>query len=116
MTTKKGSKGFLFGALAGGIVGSITALLLAPKPGKELRQDISTQAQKVGDKTMKVASQVGNATGRFAKQISGRIRPATDREPLATEEADTEISDVQAVIAGEAADAGETEAAASQEQ
>ncbi|GKU79920.1 YtxH domain-containing protein [Paenibacillus sp. L3-i20] len=69
MTTRKGTKGFLLGALAGGVLGSITALLLAPKPGKELRQDISSQARKVGEGTIKAAGKVGEQTGRFARGI-----------------------------------------------
>ncbi|MBH5318248.1 YtxH domain-containing protein [Paenibacillus sp. GSMTC-2017] len=69
MSTRKGTKGFLLGALAGGVIGSLTALLLAPKPGKELRQDISTGARKVGDSTVKAAGRVGEQTGRIAKGI-----------------------------------------------
>jgi gas vesicle protein len=79
MSTRKQTKGFLLGALAGGVVGSITALLLAPKAGKELRQDISVGAQKVGDKTVKVAGQVTDTTGRIAKQIGGQAAQIADR-------------------------------------
>jgi gas vesicle protein len=35
------TKGFILGALIGGAAGAITALLLAPKSGAELRQDIA---------------------------------------------------------------------------
>lgn len=72
MSTRKDSKGFLLGALAGGIIGSVTALLFAPKPGKELRQDISAGAQKVGDTTVRAANVVGETTGRIAKEIGGQ--------------------------------------------
>jgi len=44
------SKGFLIGALVGGAVGAITALLLAPKSGKELREDISRKSNELMDK------------------------------------------------------------------
>lgn len=72
MALRKDTKGFLLGALAGGVIGSITALLFAPKAGKELRQDIAVGAQKVGDTTMKAAGKVGEATGRIAKEIGGQ--------------------------------------------
>ncbi|MCR2806496.1 YtxH domain-containing protein [Paenibacillus soyae] len=72
MSTRKDSKGFLLGALAGGIIGSVTALLFAPKSGKELRQDISAGAQKVGDTTLYAANKVGETTGRIAREIGGR--------------------------------------------
>lgn len=35
------SKGFIIGALIGGVAGALTALLLAPKSGTELRKDIA---------------------------------------------------------------------------
>jgi len=137
MTTRKQSKGFLLGALAGGVVGSITALLLAPKPGKELRQDISTGAQKVGESTVRVAGQVGDTTGRIAKQIGGQAIQIADRTKQAassvvnsvrgrnkgTEETEA-ISDDAAIgaiteegneQAASAIEAGETEAAATKE-
>lgn len=79
MSTRKGTKGFLLGALAGGIVGSVTALLFAPKSGKELRGDISEGAQKVSDATLHAVSQVGETTGRVAKQIGGQAAELADK-------------------------------------
>ncbi|REK77510.1 YtxH domain-containing protein [Paenibacillus paeoniae] len=69
MSTRKDTKGFLLGAIAGGVIGSITALLFAPKAGKELRQNISIGAQKVGDSTIKAANKVGETTGRIVREI-----------------------------------------------
>lgn len=83
MSSRKQSKGFLLGALAGGVIGSITALLLAPKPGKELRQDISAGAHKVQETTVRVAGQVGDTTGRFAKQIGNQAVQLADKAKLA---------------------------------
>ncbi|MDQ0176859.1 YtxH domain-containing protein [Bacillus chungangensis] len=45
------TKDFLIGALVGGIVGAATALLLAPKSGKELRSDINEQVSNLKEKT-----------------------------------------------------------------
>lgn len=136
MSTRKQTKGFFLGALAGGVVGSITALLLAPKPGKELRQDISVGAQKVGDTTVKVAGQVGDTTGRIAKQIGNQAIQIADKTKQAashvvssvrarskgTEEteavAELVIETLPAAGSDEAVsaiEAGETEAAVSKE-
>ncbi|EFM12625.1 general stress protein [Paenibacillus curdlanolyticus YK9] len=79
MAKSTGSKGFLFGALAGVVVGSVTALLFAPKAGKELRHDIAEGAQKVGDTTARIASQVGQTTGRIAKQVGSSASEVADR-------------------------------------
>jgi gas vesicle protein len=45
MSDKNSTKGFLIGFLAGGAVGAITALLAAPKSGKELRGDIKHKSE-----------------------------------------------------------------------
>lgn len=37
-------------AIAGGLVGAVVGLLVAPKSGKELRQDISSKAKETWDK------------------------------------------------------------------
>ena len=47
---KDSNKSLLWGALIGSVVGSVTALLLAPKSGRELRQDISEGARQVTEK------------------------------------------------------------------
>lgn len=79
MAKSTSGKGFLLGALTGAVVGSITALLFAPKPGKELRQDIADGAHKVGDTTARLAHQVGETTGRLAKQVGGGASDVADR-------------------------------------
>ncbi len=43
----KRDKGFLKGALLGGIIGTVSALLLAPKSGKETQDDIKRRARMV---------------------------------------------------------------------
>lgn len=136
MSKRSDTKGFLLGTLAGGVIGSVAALLLAPKSGKELRGDISAGAQKVSDQTVKVASQVGDTTGRIAKQISGQAVQFADRTKQVVinvrnrskgSETTEGISDSTALIAAAAeeneleatavstVEAGETEAAATKE-
>ncbi|HAP7497373.1 TPA: YtxH domain-containing protein, partial [Enterococcus faecium] len=44
---KKG--GFLLGAVVGGTAAAIAALLLAPKSGKELRDELAAQADDLMD-------------------------------------------------------------------
>ena len=43
-------KGFFAGTLLGGIAGAVTALLLAPKSGKELRRDLADKSYELYDK------------------------------------------------------------------
>ncbi|MBW4085011.1 YtxH domain-containing protein [Paenibacillus sp. S150] len=52
---KKDTKSLLWGILAGSVVGSVTALLFAPKPGKELRKDIADGTTEAIDKVTEIA-------------------------------------------------------------
>ncbi|TYP73915.1 YtxH domain-containing protein [Paenibacillus methanolicus] len=79
MAKNKANKGFLYGLLAGGVVGSLTALLFAPKSGKELRQDIADGAQQVGEQTARIAGQVGESTTRLAKQVGSGASAIADK-------------------------------------
>jgi gas vesicle protein len=82
MSNRKQGKGFLLGALAGSIAGSVAALLLAPKAGKELRHDISEGAHKVREQAASTASQVGETTGRIAKQARDQAVQFADKTKL----------------------------------
>ncbi|MHA7962616.1 YtxH domain-containing protein [Paenibacillus sp. CAU 1782] len=102
MHKRKGSSGFLLGALAGGVLGSITALLFAPKSGKELRGDIASGAQKVGESTRSAATRAGDATGRLAKEIGSGAVKLFDRTK---EVAGSAVHAVKGVKDGEASHA-----------
>ena len=77
---KEKSKGLLWGVLIGSVAGSVTALLLAPKSGKELRDDIADGARGIGTKVQE-AEKVG-------EQGVNLIGIMTDR-------AENVISDIQ---------------------
>ncbi|AOZ93485.1 YtxH domain-containing protein [Paenibacillus crassostreae] len=64
------SSTFLKGALIGGLIGAAAALLFAPKPGNELRGDLSDKLSLVTDKTKEVASIVGDKASELAKTVS----------------------------------------------
>ena len=53
-TSSSGS--FLMGALVGGVIGAAAALFLAPKTGKEMRDDFSTQAVQIKNKSIELSS------------------------------------------------------------
>lgn len=84
MTQQKTSNGLLLGALIGGAVGAISALLLAPKSGAELRDDLSTKLQAVSEKTKDICSNVGQTTkelaatvGQHTKDLATNIKDET---------------------------------------
>ena len=57
MMGKNNSKDFIVGSLVGGVIGAVTALFLAPKSGKEIRDDLGQQASIVKGRTEKFTSQ-----------------------------------------------------------
>lgn len=69
MSDKMDGKDFLIGAVVGGLLGAMAALLLAPKSGRELRQDITEQYSSVSDKTQQVASTVSEKTLQIASTV-----------------------------------------------
>lgn len=51
-----GAGSFLLGALVGGVIGAAAALILAPKTGSEMRQDLSTQASQLKNKSIELST------------------------------------------------------------
>ncbi|OCT11912.1 hypothetical protein A8709_29045 [Paenibacillus pectinilyticus] len=70
MSNAKKGKDLLIGAVVGGVVGAAAALLFAPKSGRELRSDIAEGAVAVTDKTVQLATTVGQKTQAAAKTVS----------------------------------------------
>ena len=70
------TKGFVLGAIIGGAVGAITALLLAPKSGKELRQDIAQKSGELYNKAEEIFSNVeSSVSGTVGNVINeGKIK------------------------------------------
>lgn len=66
-------KSFLLGALVGSVIGSVTALLLAPKSGRELRQDIKEGVQQAGEKTQTALKQVGEHTSNLVDKAKTKV-------------------------------------------
>lgn len=71
---KKDTKSLLWGIIAGSVAGSVTALLLAPKPGKELRQDIADGTTSAIDKVQEIAGQAGDKSA----ELYGKAKDAVE--------------------------------------
>lgn len=77
------TKDFVIGALIGGIIGAGAALLLAPKPGKELISDISEQASVLKDKTSKIrdtAMEKGTVLAGTAKEKTTALSSTVSKQ------------------------------------
>ncbi|MDQ7864461.1 YtxH domain-containing protein [Peribacillus frigoritolerans] len=56
----------MIGALIGGMIGAATALFMAPKTGKELRNDFNEQARNISEKNRKIKT---NGDGKKVQSL-----------------------------------------------
>ncbi len=85
-------KDFLLGAVVGGLLGAVTALLLAPKSGKELRTDIAEGYHNVSEKTQEIAGTVGQKSQEIAKVVGEQTSEWTGK---AKETVNHVVSDIK---------------------
>lgn len=71
---KQRGKDLLTGAVVGGVLGAVTALLFAPKSGKELRSDIANQYHQVSEKTQKVAGQITEKSKEVVSSVGQKTQ------------------------------------------
>ncbi|NOU98012.1 YtxH domain-containing protein [Paenibacillus sp. LMG 31456] len=76
MAAEKKGKDLLIGAVVGTLLGAVTALLFAPKSGRELRADISEGVHNVTEKTQQVAGTVADKSKQIAGTISDKTQHA----------------------------------------
>ncbi len=74
MSNNVDGKDFIIGAVVGGLLGAMAALLLAPKSGRELRQDITEQYGTISDKTQQIANTVSEKTQQIASTVSEKTQ------------------------------------------
>ncbi len=92
MSDNNGGRGIIgvVGAAAiGALIGAGVALLMAPKPGSELREDLKSSAQAAIEKLQQVAEQVGDQVKAATAQIAeAQDAEAESEEPQAEPEAE----------------------------
>lgn len=68
----------LMGVIIGGAIGAIAALLLTPKSGAQMREDISNTYQTICDKTKDIAAQVGSTTKDIVSQVGSTTKEVAE--------------------------------------
>lgn len=80
--TKDYLKGLALGTILGGVAGAITALLMAPKSGAELRKDISTKSTdyygKATDYVAGVEKKVEATAAKVVDTVSSKTKSIID--------------------------------------
>jgi gas vesicle protein len=87
MSENRNIRGPIWGLLIGGAIGSVIALLYAPKPGKDLRSDISKKTNElVQDGKKKTNELWTNTKSKAGKMLEGaNSMLSTGKEKLVTE-------------------------------
>ncbi|MFD2880846.1 YtxH domain-containing protein [Paenibacillus rhizoplanae] len=98
---------FFKGIFIGGLLGAAAALLFAPKPGREMRSDLSDKLTVATDKTKEVAGAVTDKTKTIATTVGEK--KATDLAGTVSAKASdifTTVSDSKQQIAATLAETG----------
>ncbi len=78
MSSEKRNKDLLVGAVIGSVLGAVTALLFAPKSGRELRADLKEGYHQVSEKTQQIAGDVADKSKRIVSAVSEKAQAAAE--------------------------------------
>ena len=107
------TKGLVLGVVLGGTIGAITALLLAPKSGRELRQDIATTSSDIYGKASDYCDKISDTVGTSISDTfsDGKVK-AQQIINSAKEQAGTIINKAEEILANAKVKAGNVKDAA----
>ena len=81
-------KNFTVGAIVGALAGAAIALLYAPKPGADLRQNVASQAETLKDKSMELSSIAKEKTAHLSSQLKEQSTHLVDKVKAITSKED----------------------------
>jgi len=94
-------KDFIIGALVGGIVGAAAGLLLAPKTGRDLRNDVASQAITLRDKGVELSTTAKEKTVKISNQLKEQSVQLVDKVKSKTTKLPTVFDDGTVSAEGE---------------
>ncbi|OCS88308.1 YtxH domain-containing protein [Caryophanon tenue] len=92
------TKDFILGAVVGAVIGAAAALLLAPKSGHELRQNVATQAGTLRDKSVALSSTAKEKTAEFSSTAVDKTKELAQKAQPLTEKVTPLVEKVKAVV------------------
>jgi len=85
--TSAGGSGFMMGLLTGTVLGAGLGMLLAPKAGAEIRNQIGEQARNIGDKASEQYRRASETAAQLAEKGREAVSHARDAVSRGVEEA-----------------------------
>jgi gas vesicle protein len=74
MSSETKSSGLLLGTIIGGAIGAVSALLLAPKTGEKLREELSSKYRVINEKMQQMAAAVGEKSKDIATTVGEKSK------------------------------------------
>jgi len=93
------AKGYLSGIVTGAVLGAVAALLLAPKKGEELRNDLSDAPDKFKDKGETLKSAVTDAAADLKARGAELLSSAKDKGAQLKDEAGHHLEGAKTTVA-----------------
>ncbi len=98
-------KNFTVGAIVGALAGAAIALLYAPKPGADLRQNVASQAVSLKDKSIELSSVAKEKTAHLSSQLKeqsthlvDKVKAKTSKENSSDDDTVLEESSIEEVV------------------
>lgn len=98
-------KNFTVGAIVGALAGAAIALLYAPKPGADLRQNVASQAVSLKDKSIELSSVAKEKTAHLSSQLKeqsthlvDKVKAKTSKENSSDDDTVLEKSSIEEVV------------------
>ncbi|APH04054.1 YtxH domain-containing protein [Bacillus weihaiensis] len=116
MTKKKNGNEFIVGTVVGGLIGAAAALFLAPKSGKEMREDLGHQANVMKERTGQFTNEALEKTSDFravakektsslsqvvteqSSQIMNKVRDLTNQSSTSEEQAEIAKQEIESAL------------------
>jgi gas vesicle protein len=99
------AKGLFIGFLVGGIAGAVTALLYAPKSGKELRGDIKRKTDEIKDGVTGYIHSTGSRTTEMVNRGKNRsdemVASAKEKAEHIMDDAEKVLTDIRSRASAE---------------
>jgi gas vesicle protein len=94
-------KGIFVGTLIGSVAGAVTALLFAPKAGRELRKDIAEGVSSMTEKTVEFYDKTIEVTGEWISSVKSWVSSVDDVEEESDVFVESELVPIAATMQGE---------------
>ena len=75
----------------GVVIGAVAGILLAPKPGKETREDLKRKSKEIAENAKLTVEEKVNEAGKFTEELSSELEDSIEEAKDAKDELEEDI-------------------------